>query len=325
MTGFNRNTGLYSFLCDDCPRRCHAERSKDRGTGFCRCPSMPHLVRAAPHFGEEPCISGRNGSGAVFFSGCNLRCVFCQNHTISRSPSGKPVDIPSLQRIMLQLQEDGVHNINLVTPSHHTRIIAAALEGISLGIPVVWNSSGYESVETLRMLDGLVQIYLPDYKYPDSDSARRYSAAPDYPDVAAAAIEEMFRQRGGFRMDEDGILQSGVMIRHLILPGHEEQAMDAIDFAADTFPEGSILFSLMSQYTPMSDFKRLPELNKRVSPEANEILCHYMQTRHLTGYWQEPGSATEEMIPVFDGTGIPEAMAGTHDQNKKTERSSTGC
>lgn len=291
-------------ICNDCPRRCSAVRSEAAGEGFCRSGELPWLVRAAPHFGEEPCISGRRGSGAIFFSGCNLRCVFCQNREISRQSVGKSVSVPRLREIMLSLRDQGVHNINLVTPTHFTRTIAEALDGLELDIPVVWNSSGYESAETLRMLDGLVQIYMPDYKYADRELARRFSAAEDYPETAAAAIEEMFRQRGPFVMGRDGLLQSGVLIRHLILPGHDANSMDAIDFAADAFPEGSVLFSLMSQYTPMETFVRFPELNGRVSAESNELLRHYMRTRGLEGYWQEADSATGEMIPAFDGTGV---------------------
>ena len=181
-------------------------------------PDAPVVARAAPHFGEEPCISGTRGSGAVFFSGCNLRCVFCQNRTISRGEHGKEITVAQLRGIFLRLRDEGVHNINLVTPSHYTRQIAEALSGLELGIPVVWNSSGYECVETLRMLDGLVQVYLPDLKYALSEPAARYSAAADYPQVARAAILEMYRQTGPFRLDEDGMLQRGVLIRHLILP-----------------------------------------------------------------------------------------------------------
>ncbi len=294
-----------SYFCTDCPRRCNAFRDERTAGGFCRCASLPKAVRAAPHFGEEPCISGTRGSGAVFFSGCNLRCVFCQNHEISRSYSGQTLDASALCDVMLALQDRNVHNINLVTPTHYTRVIAEALRKADLKIPVVWNSSGYESPETLRMLEGLVQIYMPDYKYAESGPARKYSGAADYPETAAEAVREMYRQRGPFRMDDDGMLLSGVLIRHLILPDQESNSMNVIDFVADSFPEGSVLFSLMSQYTPMQEAGGYPELRKTVSPETNEMLCHYMKTRRITaGFWQELSSATEEMIPLFDGTGL---------------------
>ena len=293
------------FICSDCPRRCGAIRTDTKPGGVCRSPSLPVVARAAPHYGEEPCISGAKGSGAVFFTGCNLRCVFCQNHEISRGCGGKALSVPELRDLMLRLRDTGVHNINLVTGTHFTRAIAQALEGLDLGIPVVWNSSGYESVETLRMLEGLVQVYMPDLKYWKAEPAGRYSAAPDYPAAAAAAIREMFRQRGAYVLDADGLLLSGVLIRHLILPGQEDAAMDAIDFAAEEFPRGSVLFSLMSQYTPMPGLDRFPELQGRISPESNANLVSYMQRRGIEdGYWQEPDAATEEMIPAFDLTGV---------------------
>jgi putative pyruvate formate lyase activating enzyme len=218
---------------------------------------------------------------------------------------GKKLSVEEMRSLLLRLRDTGVHNINLVTPTHHSRFLAEVLTGLDLGIPVVWNSSGYESVETLQMLEGLVQVYMPDMKYMDADLAKAYSAAADYPEVAAAAIREMFRQRGEIQMDDDGMLTSGVLIRHLILPGQEENAMNVIDFVADSFPEGSVLFSLMGQYTPMQGTGRFPELQRRVSEESVNNLCHYMKTRKLeNGYWQEVSSATEEMIPLFDGTGV---------------------
>lgn len=292
-------------ICSDCPRNCRALRTDDRPGGVCASPSLPRIVRAAPHFGEEPCISGTRGSGAVFFSGCNLRCVFCQNREISRFPVGKTLTVAGLRELLLRLRDTGVHNINLVTPTHFTRVIAEALSGLSLGIPIVWNSSAYEKPETLRLLDGLVQIYLPDMKYAKAELARRYSAAADYPEVAAAAIREMFRQTGPYVLGEDGLLRSGVLIRHLILPGEDLNSMDVIDFVAESFPEDSVLFSLMSQYTPMPGLERFPELQRRIDPELNERLCDYMRRHGIAaGYWQEPEAATEEMIPAFDGTGL---------------------
>jgi len=293
------------FICNDCPRLCGAKRDAGKGFGVCRSPSLPRLVRAAPHYGEEPCISGTKGSGTIFFSGCNLRCVFCQNYEISRESSGKTVSVQELRDIMLRLRDKGVHNINLVTPSHFVRPIAKALEGLDLGIPIVWNSSGYDSVESLKMLEGLVQIYMPDFKYAKSAPAKLYSAAEDYPKVAAAAIKEMFRQRGEFIMDDDGILQSGLLIRHLILPGQKLNSMDVIDFVADEFPQDSVIFSLMSQYTPMPGLEKYPELQNRVDKDTNELLISYMQRCGIQcGYWQENDSATDEMIPDFDLSGI---------------------
>ena len=293
------------YICRDCPRSCGAERGEKQRGGVCMSPALPVVARAAPHYGEEPCISGSRGSGTVFFTGCNLKCVFCQNREISRGQGGRTVTVPELRDILLRLRDQGVHNINLVTPSHFIRPIAEALSGLELGIPVVWNSSGYESVESLKMLEGLVQIYMPDFKYAKRDLAKRYSAAEDYPEVARAAIKEMFRQTGPFQLDDEGLLRSGVLIRHLILPRQDLNAMDAIDFAAEEFSPGSVLFSLMCQYTPMPGLERFPELMERVDPEMNERLCAYMQKVGLEyGYWQEAEAATGEMIPEFDLTGL---------------------
>ena len=292
------------ITCNLCPRRCGAVRGDATPGGLCRSPLLPRIARAAPHYGEEPCIAGKSGTGAVFFTGCNLRCVFCQNRDISRGEGGQSVTVPALRELLLRLRDTGVDSIDLVTGAHCIPVLAEALSGLTLGIPVVWNSSGYESVESLRLLDGLVQIYMPDYKYTDSEAARRYSAAADYPAVAAAAIREMFRQVGPVKLDERGLLRSGVLIRHLILPGRTEDARNVIDFAADEFPQGSVLFSLMSQYTPMPGLARFPELQRRVTPEENRALIHYKQVRQLDGFWQENDAATEEMIPDWDLTGV---------------------
>jgi putative pyruvate formate lyase activating enzyme len=290
--------------CELCPRRCGTVRGEETPGGFCRSPLLPRIARAAPHYGEEPCIAGKNGTGAVFFTGCNLRCVFCQNRDISRGEGGQSVTVSQLRDMLLRLRDQGVDSIDLVTGTHYLPAIAEALAGLRLGVPVVWNSSGYESVESLRQLEGLVQVYMPDFKYSDPEAARRYSAAADYPEVAAAAIREMVRQVGPVVLGENGLIKRGVLIRHLILPGRMEDARDAIDFAADEFPRGSVLFSLMSQYTPMPGLESFPELRRRVTAEENRALIHYMQVRGLDGFWQETDAATEEMIPDWDLTGV---------------------
>ncbi|MGN1002595.1 MAG: radical SAM protein [Oscillospiraceae bacterium] len=292
--------------CTLCPRRCGAVRTENKAGGFCASPETALVTRAAPHYGEEPCISGSRGSGTVFFSGCNLRCVFCQNHAISRGGAGTPVTVDGLRDIFLRLRDQGVHNINLVTPTHFSGVIARALEGLDLGIPVVWNSSGYESVETLRSLEGLVQVYLPDYKYADPALAKALSAAEDYPTVALAALREMFRQVGPFQMDEEGLLRRGLLVRHLILPGYPENTLRCLDAVEDNLPPKKILFSLMSQYTPMPGLPEdFPELRRRVSPEEYERCLSYLDFSEIDhGYCQSPESATDEMIPDFDGTGV---------------------
>lgn len=293
------------MICNDCPRYCGQIRDDNTAAGVCRSPRLPRIARAAPHYGEEPCISGECGSGTVFFSGCNLRCVFCQNHEISRGKVGKTVSVERLSDIFLELQDKGVHNINLVTGSHYVPEIVSALERAKLDIPVVWNSSGYDSAKMLRRLDGLVQIYMPDLKYLSSEAAKRYSAAPDYPEVATAAIDEMFRQVGKFVLDGNDMLKSGVLIRHLILPGNEDNSRAVIKYVAEHYPGDSVLFSLMCQFTPMPNTERFPELQGTVSKDLNDRLCDYMAECGIEyGFWQEPESATDEMIPDFDLTGI---------------------
>ena len=297
--------GSFLMICNDCPRRCGAFRGENKPGGVCCSPTLPRIARAAPHYGEEPCISGVRGSGTVFFSGCNLRCVFCQNHEISRGQLGEIVTIDRLRDIFWELKDQGVHNINLVTGTHYVNQIAEALKKAKLDIPVVWNSSGYDSVEGLKKLEGLVQVYMPDMKYMDAALARRYSAAPDYPEVAKAAIAEMVRQVGDFVLDEDDMLRYGVLIRHLILPEAEENSRRVIDFVADNYPGDKVLFSLMCQYTPMPGTERFPELQKTVSPEMNARLCDYMAERGIEwGFFQDTESATDEMIPDFDLTGV---------------------
>lgn len=289
--------------CMLCPRRCGIDRRLR--PGFCAVGEEILVARAAPHFGEEPVISGSRGSGTVFFAGCNLKCVFCQNHAISRGNSGKALTVAQLSDLFLSLQDQGVHNINLVTGSHYSEAIARALEGAQLRIPVVWNSSAYESVEQLRRLEGLVQIYLPDYKYADCALAKRFSVAEDYPAVALAAIREMYRQRGPFQVDEEGLLRSGVLIRHLILPGHAENSLRVMDAIEDHLDPKGILFSLMSQYTPMPGLEAFPELQRTVTAEEYERCLSYFEFSAMEyGFCQEPTSATEEMIPAFDGTGV---------------------
>ena len=290
-------------ICLQCPRQCGIDRSVR--TGFCMVPELPVVSRAAPHYGEEPCISGVRGSGTVFFSGCNLRCIFCQNREISRGTAGKAVTIPQLRDIFLRLRDQGVHNLNLVTPSHYASAIAQALDGLDLGIPVIWNSTGYDSVETLKQLEGKVQIYLPDLKYSDPALARAYSAAPDYPQVALAALQEMYRQTGPYVLNDDGMMQRGLLIRHLILPERPKNTKGVLEMLAAALPQNHYLFSLMSQYTPMPGLEQWPELTHTVTPALSEFCYRYMLKLGITdGYYQDISAATDEMIPDFDLTGV---------------------
>ncbi len=290
------------MLCNICPRKCNTDRSQ--ALGFCGSGELPRVARAAPHMWEEPPISGERGSGAVFFSGCSLRCVYCQNYGISVENFGKTLTPAELRDVYSRLIEKGVHNISLITASH---FLEGVLESLSspLPVPVVWNSGGYESVESLRRLEGKVQIYLPDMKYSLSAPARRYSFAPDYPEIAKSAILEMFRQTGPYELDGDGIMKSGVLIRHLVLPGNLENTFGVIDWVSETFSEGEVLFSLMSQYTPFGRASDFPELSRRLTEAEYDAAVRYMEERGITdGFYQELSSAKEEYTPDFDLTGI---------------------
>ena len=294
--------------CTDCVRKCGVMRPETLnggGTfGFCRCPRNPVVARAMLHRWEEPCISGKNGSGAVFFSGCNLRCVFCQNYEISSRVQGKEITAARLREIYGELIAQGAHNINLVTPGHYTEAILASLDQ-PLSVPVVYNSNGYDSLVSLRKLDGKIQIYLPDLKYADNALAARYSHAPDYFETATAAIDEMFRQTGPYEMDPDGMLKRGVVVRHLILPGQVENSLRVIDHIAHRFKPGDILFSLMRQYVPHGRIEAFPELNRRVSDEEYEQVEQYLFDSPIEdGFVQEEESASEEFIPAFDNSGV---------------------
>ncbi|MEA4934660.1 MAG: 4Fe-4S cluster-binding domain-containing protein [Lawsonibacter sp.] len=292
------------MICRLCPRACAAVRTDTEGLGFCRMPESPVLARAALHLWEEPPISGSKGSGTIFFSGCSLRCVFCQNERISHQDFGKIVLIDRLAEICRELIAQGAHNLNFVNPTHYAHVIFRLLQRHSFDRPVVWNSGGYDSVETLRQLEGKVDIYLPDLKYLSHAAALRYSAAADYPEIAAAAISEMFRQTGPCQFDQNGLLVRGVLIRHLILPGQVLQAKQVMDWVAAAFEPGTVLFSLMSQYTPWGDLSAHPEINRRLRRGEMESAIAYMQNLGLAGFCQERTSASEEYTPPFDLTGV---------------------
>ena len=292
------------MICNLCPRRCGAQRLPGLGEGRCRMPLEPVLARAALHHWEEPPISGQRGSGTVFFSGCSLGCVFCQNEKISHLDFGRPVTLERLGEICDELIAQGAHNINFVNPTHYAHAVKALLESHPLPVPVVWNTGGYDRVETLRGLEGLVDIYLPDLKYLDAGTAGRYSGASDYPAVATAAIREMVRQTGPCQFDGDGLLKRGVVVRHLILPGQVAAAKAVMDFVAREFPPGTVLFSLMSQYTPWGDLSACPELNRRLRGGEMRAAREYMENLGLRGFTQERTSAKEEYTPPFDLTGV---------------------
>ncbi len=289
--------------CSLCARNCRIDRNIT--TGFCKMPSELHLARAALHFWEEPVISGTCGSGTIFFSGCSLGCVFCQNNEISRGVSGREVSINRLTEIMLELKEQGAHNINLVTPTHYVpsirdAIITAKKKGLDL--PIVYNTGSYDTPETLQMLDGLIDVYLPDLKYFRRSTARKFSLAENYPDVARAAIAEMTRQIGEPRINSEGIMMRGVIVRLLLLPGHVAEAKLSLKYLLDTYGD-RIYVSLMNQYTPMPNMS--PPLDRRVTHAEYAELLRYAEKLGLqNGFTQDFGTAEESFIPPFDNTGI---------------------
>lgn len=290
--------------CVLCPRRCGGDRTK--AAGRCRMPEAPVVARAALHRWEEPPLSGTRGAGTVFFSGCSLGCVFCQNDSISQQDFGKEISVSRLREIFHELIAARAHNIDLVNPTHYAQVVAEALEE-PLPVPVVWNSGGYDRVETLRALEGKIQIYLPDFKYPDAQGAKDYAGAADYPETAKAAIQEMVRQTGPYQMDENGILQQGVILRHLLLPGRLAQAKEVMDWAAETFPPHTILFSLMSQYTPWGRAAEIPSLDRRLRKSEIRAAVAYLENLSLDGFSQGVEAAQAEYIPAFDLTGVERA------------------
>lgn len=295
-------------LCNLCPRACKVKRpasSDEKGNlGFCRLGMMPVVSRAALHHWEEPCISGTRGAGTVFFAGCNLHCVYCQNYEISEMRKGIEISVSRLRDIYFELIAKGAHNIDLVTPTHFTHAIYQSLSE-PLPVPVVYNCGGYESVHTVAFLRRKIQCWLPDLKYADEKLAKRYSDAPDYFEKASAAIEQMVRQTGPYEIGADGILKKGVLIRHLILPGQVENTKAVLRYVAETFAPGDVLFSLMRQYVPCGRAADFPEINRRVTDDEYNECEFYMEALGITeGYVQQKESSEAEFIPAFDGTGV---------------------
>ena len=299
--------------CNLCPRRCSVNRYEQMG--YCRAGAKLRAAKAMIHQGEEPCLlgeegSGRYGAGAIFFTGCNLRCVFCQNYEISWEQQGKEISTERLGQIMLELQEQGAACIDLVTPTPYLVQIKGALEAVKakLVIPVVYNCGGYEEPTALQQLEGLIDIYLPDLKYYDKAIASKYSGCADYFEKATAALQEMFRQVGPVEFDEKGQLKKGLLVRHLVLPGAYKDSMKLMDWLGEVFPQGSIRISLMSQYTPfgrvLSEPERFKELNRRVTTfEYNKVIDRALE-KGLDGYSQQRSSSTMALRPDFDGAGL---------------------
>ncbi len=297
-------------FCNVCPRSCKVDRKQsihEKGrAGYCRSGMLPIVSRAALHHWEEPCISGTRGAGTVFFAGCNLSCVYCQNYEISELMHGEEISVERLRQIYFELIAQGAHNIDLVTPTHFTHAIFQSLRE-PLPVPVVYNCGGYESIHTVAFLRKKIQCWLPDLKYSLREPAARYSDAPDYFEKATAAIEQMYRQTGPYEIGSDGILKKGVLIRHLILPGNLENTKGVLRYVAETFAPGQVLFSLMRQYVPWGRASEFPEINRRLTEEEyNEAKAYMEELGIVDGYTQAADSSDAVYIPAFNGAWVRE-------------------
>jgi len=285
--------------CNVCPHKCGARRTLYEGSGFCEMGVMPKVARVGPHYWEEPCISGSKGSGAIFFSGCTLKCVFCQNYEISANHVGVHITPEQLANCYRNLEDQGVHNINLVSASHYIEAVLQSFKIYRPKIPVLYNTSGYESVESLKRLEGYVDIYLPDFKYSDNRLAMKYSSAFNYSQVAIAAIKEMVRQTGRIKYDQNGIVQKGTIIRVLVLPNHTKDAIAVLDTIRCYYGD-KVLVSVMGQYTPTGDAYKYPEINRKITQEEyDEVVDHAIEL-DMDGFVQELSAAEEEYIPDFN-------------------------
>lgn len=288
------------MICNICPRKCNVDREK--ALGFCKSPSAFRVARASLHYWEEPCISGDNGSGTVFFSGCNLKCVFCQNFEISHINKGMEISDDRLIEIFESLVSKGANNINLVNPTHYADRLAEVLSKWNSPVPIVYNSSGYESVESLKKLDGLVDIYLPDFKYSRNDKALKYSRAENYPEVVKTAIAEMKRQCPSYEFD-NLVMKKGVIIRHLVLPSNTNSSLEILDYLAENYNDTYI--SIMAQYTPCGSLNNYPEINRKLTEREYDKVVNYALDLGLNNLFiQELSSANDSYIPDFDFTGI---------------------
>lgn len=292
--------------CTLCPRQCGVNRGKNE-TGYCRVTADLIVSRAALHMWEEPCISGTNGSGTVFFSGCSMQCVFCQNQVIASAQAGVAITVERLSEIFIELQDKGAHNINLVTPSHYVPHLVEAIPMArekGLIIPIVYNCSSYEKVETLKQLEGFIDIYLPDLKYYSSVISKRYSRCSDYFTISTKAIEEMVRQVGEPTFDEDGIMKKGTIIRHLALPGYINDSKEIVKYIYETYGD-SVYISIMNQFTPIDKLIRYPEINKTLDERQYDDLVDFaIELGVENGFIQEGETAKESFIPEFNNFGV---------------------
>lgn len=292
--------------CKLCPRECKVNRLEGQ-LGFCKNSSTLKVARASLHYFEEPCLSGENGSGAIFFSGCSLKCIYCQNHEISEENFGKEITVNRLAEIFLSLQKQGANNINLVTPTHFVPSIIEALQLAKqqgLTLPIIYNSSGYESLDTIKLLDGLIDIYLPDFKYFDNTIAHQYSKVKDYQEKAMMAIDLMFKQVGKPKFNENGLMVKGVIVRHLLLPKRLDDAKKTIAYLYQKYGD-DIYLSIMNQYTPLPQVKDIPLLNQKVDDsEYDELIDYALDLGVKNAYIQEGETQKESFIPKFDTTGV---------------------
>ena len=287
------------MICNLCPRKCNACRTEHQGNGFCGAGTLPVVARVAPHFGEEPCISGTKGSGTVFFSGCTLKCVYCQNYEISDGHKGRAVTPKELANCYKRLEQQGVHNINLVTADHYVNAVAESLDIYKPSVPVVYNCSGYTSPKTLSILDGLVDIYLPDFKYSDDALAIKYSSAPNYVNTASAAIKEMIFQVGTPVIDEEGMMKKGVIVRHLILPSHTKNSLGVLDIIKRSYDK-QVLVSLMCQYVLVNKAHDFPKINRTITRREYDKVKSELYALGLDGFTQDLTSASTDFIPDWD-------------------------
>ena len=287
------------MICNLCPRKCNACRTEHQGNGFCGAGTLPVVARVSPHFGEEPCISGTKGSGTVFFSGCTLKCVFCQNYEISDGHKGRAVTPKELADCYKRLESSGVHNINLVTADHYVTAVAESLDIYKPSVPVVYNCSGYTSPKTLSILDGLVDIYLPDFKYSDDALAIKYSSAPNYVNTASSAIKEMIFQVGTPQFDSDGMMKKGVIVRHLILPSHTKNSLGVLDIIKHSYDK-QVLVSLMCQYVPVNKAHDFPKINRTITRREYDKVKSALYSLGLDGFTQDLTSASTDFIPDWD-------------------------
>ncbi|SHJ81991.1 putative pyruvate formate lyase activating enzyme [Hathewaya proteolytica DSM 3090] len=299
------NTDNYFTNCNMCPRKCSADRTKS--TGFCNASDKLKISKVSLHMWEEPCISGEQGSGTIFFSNCNLKCVFCQNYHISQKGFGKEISVERLAEIFLEQQERGANNINLVTPTHYAFQIIKAIKiakNNGLTLPILYNSNGYESVETIKLLKDYIDVYLPDLKYYNDKYAIKYSKAPFYFETATKAIDEMYKNVGSVQFDDKGMIKKGVIIRHLMLPHLLFDSKKVMDYIFKTYGH-NVYISLMNQYTPMYNAEIYPEISKPLKPEMYDALIDYCLSIGIkNAFIQESGTSSTAFVPDFDLEGV---------------------